>query len=229
MLTLPSLPTDSLYKFLAIVGVVLCLAAAYFPTHNFTEYKKFEVELNTDVERLNMKRYHSEVTLDRIRRTIDIYCALTNTTNNYHVSDTMIVIPRGVSGSPIIDQTLQELSELRNNFLKLKDEVAADDIAIKYRQELQKEYIEVNDMVDKAAEYGFFVGLFMTALGFTLWYYRVQRYQDIIIKHTADSLNTQREQEREASHEQSSEVNSEPNQLGVSEQNNLANEQMNPV
>jgi hypothetical protein len=41
---IPSLPTDNLYKFCAITGLIIMGAAVYFPIVPFTDYRKKQIE-----------------------------------------------------------------------------------------------------------------------------------------------------------------------------------------
>lgn len=58
MITVPTLPTDNLYKFVALTGVFLLLVAVLYPTIKIQELNSEIIVLNGEIER---HRYESEI------------------------------------------------------------------------------------------------------------------------------------------------------------------------
>lgn len=132
-MSLPTIPTDNLYKFLAIAGLVLIITFEILYVSKGSQVTSRELALREDIELLQK----------RVNEKID----------------------RG------------DAKEARELFLKLENQCT----------EYRKLAFDVDhfDVIGKQRKLFDVVGAVMSIIGFGLWYDRVQKYQDIILKKQA--------------------------------------------
>lgn len=187
---IPSLPTDNLYKFMALSGVIIFIMINYLIIS--TGYKQF-----TDVDAINLELnllMHDTTTLNMSEENFD---------------DTRYIITQYVSQKykdqiPFIHKRDSILSLNMIYFLALQNAElipAYEKVeslyyeAKKQSYEFERNRIRINSLIDtmrsKKNQYwfliivlGFFdiIGIILTSKGFSLWYSRVQIYQDEALK-----------------------------------------------
>ncbi|MBI3585128.1 MAG: hypothetical protein HY096_14420 [Nitrospinae bacterium] len=132
-MNLPNLPTDNLYKFIALSGLLISILTIILP-----------IKINYDI-RLKDLTIKKELAI----LNIELNFLKQNQTNK--------------------QQTLEELKDLRIKLIQQESK----------NKELEK--------YDDTTIYFFIYGLMTSTIGFSLWYSKVQKYNDIIIKNTAEN------------------------------------------
>jgi len=144
-----SLPTDNLYKFLAITGLSLVLFSFYL----------LNMRLDRDWERMIQADKQWMLQMDELRE-------LARTRYN-----------------------LRQVSKPGDKPIKPGDDEFKKRV-MQIRQQTQEEYLSraPNLRLFDELQVALYAGLFFVGLGFTLWYFRVQKYLDIAIKRQATNI-----------------------------------------
>jgi len=164
---LPNLPTDNLYKFIAISGLLLIFLSTVLPLwliHNM-ELELIETEEERDFISYELEILNNEIKL--LEKQEEFLQALSSNTK-------------------------RDLTKLNNK--ETKDIGKAEQKTIDIRKELMKSKIKSEKLSYLVSEItklklvifiGNFIGIMFTSYGFSLWYRRLQKYQDEIIKNEA--------------------------------------------
>ena len=160
----PKLPTDNLYKFVALSGLVLLMGAGYL---RITP----QMQLHRDVAALN-----SEITsLNSI---------------SARLADDVKSLAPDSKGPFIVNGVLYETTIEARAALHVK-QLEVNDLAAKFR--LQQEVLKASSDNLETLWYGTqaaqWLGFLLMVGGFTAWYFKVQRYQDRIIVNESRSAN----------------------------------------
>ena len=146
---LPTLPTDNLYKFLALTGLVVALASVIFPYSKEYDSAIDMMEILQERKLLVIETKYLKVEVEAIRKTET----------------------HGDASIQLLEK-LKEI-ELRDALLTAKRE--------------QQDYIQLHiELLNKYSKRSFVIGIILSALGFLLWYFKVQRYQDKRLKKRGD-------------------------------------------
>ncbi len=150
-MTIPTLtpPTDNLYKFLAITGLVFTIFCVVYPTSFLTPSNSTIALLNTDLRKL-------EADYEYLQQNITRQALNAQTT----VDD--------ITSQP---QTQQQLLEIEHTIIQL-DELL--------KQEVRQ--IKHLETIRKILYYLSLLGGIITGSGFSLWYSKVQKYQDKLLE-----------------------------------------------
>lgn len=202
---LPSLPTDNLYKFIALSGIALVIVSILPFFHRYklqveiirlegnidvlerqvewteadvNELKKESATLKKETATLLDKTYKFKDRVDKLKET--------------HASDKDSVVNTGETSSGIDKELLTETKDIIKKRLEIeerlfeiveihrKHKIKAANIKAKDKEHTYlKRMIYMESYVGCA---GLVSGLFLAIIGFTLWYKRLQVPQDLIIK-----------------------------------------------
>ncbi len=196
---LPSLPTDNLYKFIALSGIALVIVSMLPFFHRYklqveiirlegdtdvlerqTQWTVADVnELKKEVATLLDETYKLEGRVDKLMET--------------QASDKDSVVNTGETSSGIRKELLTEVKDQIKQRLEIIEErlLEIEEINRKHEIEtanikakiLEHEYLKrMINMESKVGCAGLVSGLFLAIIGFTLWYKRLQVPQDLIIK-----------------------------------------------
>jgi len=169
-------PTDNLYKFIAIAGMLLMAFSALYPLYYIDS--KQEQLLKWDTEE-KMK-------------TLDLTTASENIPDLTAEASLLNAKAKDLLKEGKIDEAAQDALQAhtlyQRNTAQLRDSSNAMQKQI-LEYGLQAKFLDIATRDVKTLFYfciaGMFVGLAMTLIGFDLWYYKVQRYQDYILKNSA--------------------------------------------
>lgn len=162
-------PTDNLYKFLAIAGM-LCFI--YF----FFDFNKRSDELEAKVDVLTMQQAEFLATLDGLAEWAE------QSTKN---------IKTDLPESP----TMQELKGAQAKLVKSRDDIQSKFRELKVvNAKLNKSIDIVSGTMQKLSDIAFWYNIFMgaslalAALGVHLWYFRTQKYLDLKDKQPVNAV-----------------------------------------
>lgn len=182
-------PTDNLYKFISISGVVLLVLSIVYPSYLYVEAQRyiFEATRTLDLMNLEDKKYEASVErvnqagglLERANKRVDELNTLLdekplNDAARQHLTNELM----SLHDLLVKEQTIEE--EAKSNAAKIKVEV-------EHNVRLSKYYYGWSTALIRAAIVGSLLGIILTSIGFRLWYVRVQKYQDILLTKQAAS------------------------------------------
>ena len=154
----PLPPTDNLYKFVAITGLLLFLACI---VAELSEARK--ISLQVAKVKSSAERIWEQVKKLEVR--------------------TSEAVELRKSGGEVASSVFEEFeSELESLNSPASGSVAKLAEAIKILDASHENYRSIADV----ARWGEFVGIFLMGFGFTSWYMKLQKYQDRIVKRQAE-------------------------------------------
>jgi len=177
MFNLPTIPTDSLYKFLFIGGLILIIAAFYFSDQRFNSMKTDLVHQKVD----SLDYVYKQIVDDHTKK----YNFINSVISSLDTND----VSSAVSFLPVLyfdyQDSLQYSSSFRKSFNLLNEFRTNDDTVINvitgkekmYQekdQELLKNLQVFNIYIDTAGCMGILFALF----GAIMWYIKIQKPTD---------------------------------------------------
>ena len=227
MASLPSIPTDSLYKFIALFGIVLLGFGLWYPEKMFraadadmrealkaqdlarikVERKKAQVarimeKLNAKTAELSAERKvldEAKAELDSKNRALseesarvansqrkNDLVALTRRTKSV-TSDTKAFVGKLNAYTDRVNRLTDEKEALIPRQEEVLDELASENVILKTSTQA------VESLTLQARSWFYMqngsvvLGFVLIVLGFLLWQFRVQRYQDAILRRQANS------------------------------------------
>jgi len=167
---IPSPPTDSLYKFAALSGILLVVGALYFP-------RQLAWELQSKVEELELQRATAIIDQRVLKRRAD---------RVEKIVDTSIATQNG-EFKPDAKRLWLTYSDVELKEMLRNLDLAGRDIAVGAAtiESLSKESLRYQvraDEVEIASNIGLALGVLLSASGFSLWYLRIQRHQDLALE-----------------------------------------------
>jgi hypothetical protein len=200
---IPSLPTDNLYKFMALTGLLgIVLIVYYIETKQVALSKEVRQELfeynlhSADTLLLSEKqkdinqrllafgafmkyRYPDEVTMKSIANK----SAMKNNLDTISVLNWMyFLVLNHPEYMPLLSQVIETNTELRENADKALKTTQEIEHRLNLYIESQKKYVSNRHKLSWLLA----SSICLTILGFGLWYYRVQIYQDQILKNSVE-------------------------------------------
>lgn len=169
-MTLPSLPTDNLYKFLALAGLFLAVFGYVYPTNRLTELQIKQASIETEWSVLNVE-------MDRLKAdTADVERSLRRLEAEAETEPTEA--RRNAAKISADGKKLRErLHELEIKKIGLEGKDRETKI-------VQAEISSARTLLNVCVV----VGVLLTGLGFVSWYFRVQRLQDQQLKNSTASV-----------------------------------------
>ncbi len=182
MLNLPSPPTDNLYKFISIFGLVVSVVAfIYVETKSFENTQEI-YQLNSEKRQLLIEKSKLERKKYALKQRLSDFDKKANSKSPSVMNDTVIVWTKVISGpkdlvdeSTSISQLIEELRIAELDYLKKETEIEDKQSVIDLKTSKNEKIFEWIDILLP-------FGVFLTVIGFLLWYNKSQKYQDIILK-----------------------------------------------
>ena len=174
IMEMPNLPIDNLYKFFAISGLLLFAASIYFP---FVLANKFYEEYYVCIEADSIIKADSDYTTIKLNTISNLVSnAILQQEGKYTSSVNKLELSYS---NDEIKQMLNDdhdlLHQLDTGFAKIKaNTIRLNDIHTEFKQ---LKYVTIIMM---------FISIILILKGFRLWYYRIQIYQDRILKNEAE-------------------------------------------
>ena len=179
-MNLPSLPTDNLYKFFSISGIVLFLIFHYYPKYLEKELSKESIQIEgeidilyTDTLLINNKQKFLEKKLFTLQK--ECNCGL-----NFNISKDKVIWEILENSSEkkklgsLIQSYIEEIDKL--NFEHIKKQI---EILSKQRKLLENKK-EIEEYIKDSKFYLPF-SFYLLIFGFVLWFFRTQNLQDKIL------------------------------------------------
>jgi hypothetical protein len=149
---LPSIPTDNLYKFLALAGLSLAIFSFVFPKTQQHDLARvlWETKIDIDVAAEQLRYINEQISIMEVKRE-EAY--------------------RKNSDLESVKNDEMRILDLQHN-LRIQQAQAAN--KTKLLGDLTRELAQVRLF----SKIGIALGLVLTGCGFFLWYVKLQRYQD---------------------------------------------------
>ncbi len=172
-----SIPFDNLYKFIATVGVILCILSFIFPIYIDKSYY------------LDNIKYDRQNYIDSVK----LISVFEKGVYVNHVYDSLekdrigeLKWTKNEQGQFIADSTNYNIYRFwYNEQEKLMSEMSALSEERQTAQKHLKEEFVTRDIVNKSSFVAFVFGFIMTCFGFYRWYNSVQVYQDLVVEKDA--------------------------------------------
>lgn len=187
MMNLPSFPTDNLYKFISIEGIILFVTALFYPEYRRSEINN-EIALNNgDVKRLSIENQKSSSKLKEIKDEIEILDEKANNTGSI-VNDTLISRTRILSGKADLVELSKKIDKLVLEWKEINMTIELKRIDIDIKSELTENKREaLRDLNDIMIFLGP-LSMLLTFIGFVLWYDKAQKFQDKVLSEQTSKL-----------------------------------------
>ena len=182
MLNLPSPPTDNLYKFISIFGLVISVLAFVYVETKSLENTQEIYQLNSEKRQLLVEKSKLERKKYALKGRLSDFDKKANFKSASVVNDTVIIWTKIIQGSKelvdeskSISQLIEDLRIAELDYFKKETEIHDKQSIIDLRT---SEYEKVFEWIDILLPFG----IILTIVGFLLWYHKSQKYQDRILK-----------------------------------------------
>lgn len=153
-MNIPNLPTDNIYKFYALFGLVLLITTTYFYSNHNSEYAEVVIQTNSKIQYLNsvMKKaaYTKNLRVELMKDSISF-------------------------NSKYFEMVLDEEEYLLREFDRLK--IESDGFSNKMKALELK-----NEVVKNLFIIIYFVSILLIVVGFYFWQVKYQKYIDLELK-----------------------------------------------
>ncbi len=187
-MTIPNLPTDNLYKFVALTGVVLLILSLLYPESQRTTIRDEITLYNGEVRKLNFERDKSKRKLKDIKEQVKELDKKTNCKCNSIVNDSIISRTKILEGPDELVKLSLEIDRLVEEYVSINRElnmkVAEIDAKLELINNKNQDLEELNEATSLFIPFSFLLSI----AGFFLWYDNTQKYQDRVLKEQANQF-----------------------------------------
>jgi len=175
-------PTDSLYKFLAIIGLIFFLTSVISPFVLRREFHRQYAEFLRD-ERINNLDAETwqETSKQMQKQSIELDESSKRLDETFDPKSNRSLAEQGR-----VLKEAKKIEEKQFATIELLDKQMRDwrkqDAQVEYKRNLLEEYEDYAKNLFTLCLLGGPVGLFMSVFGFVLWYRRAQKYEDLVLK-----------------------------------------------
>ncbi len=169
-MTIPNLPTDNLYKFVSLTGVVLALVCFGVLEYRISKQVKLDTEISLGKEAFG----YFERKLERISTTAK--------------TDLKAVKAKEDKDEEIKKSEIEEASLALSQYKELKSRIDNFDqeiMALRHKSEIAENHHQRTLRIRPLMLFGGFFGIALSCAGFYFWYYRLQKYQDMLLQNQA--------------------------------------------
>lgn len=163
----PNLPTDNLYKFIAISGLILIFLSTVLPAWTIHNMQLEQIEIEGEIDLNIFKTKLLEEETKRMQK-LDEYLESLSPTRYRKLMKSE-------------DKLSKELERTRETIMDLQNK----NMQINIKNKKVKYFVDKITQMKLVFIIGNFIGTMFTYYGFSLWYRRLQKYQDQIIKNEA--------------------------------------------
>lgn len=173
MFKTPDIPTDNLYKFISIFGLAIFSLSIYIFVNNQQSFEDSIINSNTSHSKILLEKSQNDskrIILDEKIEMLRIKIKV-----NYGIENTLKI-------SELEYSKINNKEDFERDYEKLKrfelDNLLLGDTAFHTEENLKKnqENIKVYTAIPIIALS--IIGIVLMAAGFSLWYYRTQKYYD---------------------------------------------------
>lgn len=181
-MNIPSLPTDNLYKFVALSGVAIFLFALYFTLSSAKSFDKQAIVLSGEIAKLQQDSTNLANDRRNLKSEIRGFYEASGLKAPLIVSDTLIVYSRLLSASPNLQKKSDEIERLVDEYNGKWREYESQNIELQTKQSLQKYNQDLTRAMFISCPILIVFGALLAMVGFVNWYNKVQGYQDLLLE-----------------------------------------------
>ena len=182
-------PTDTLYKFLAILGLLFFISSLIAPVYLSKQIGEQQIEHLRDLELLMLDAKNKFAVSDRLREITEeqqeSYKRLEKASYDFLNRDIgereFKYILDGVRSAST--KYYQQSPTYNDQLLEWNKE----SLQVEYKANLFKNSSRAARLLVNVSFLGLLAGLIMSIFGFILWYRRTQKFEDLILKKKAES------------------------------------------
>lgn len=180
MLNLPNFPTDNLYKFISISGMIFFFIALYYPEYRGSELNNDIAIHNGEIRKLSIENEKAKSKLYEIKGEIKILDTKGNFTGSI-ANDTLITRTKVYDGDKELVTQSRKIDQLVEEWKAINRQIELKSIEIDVKYEQIKNKRKDLDELDEAFSLLGPFSLIVTFLGFIFWYNKTQKYQDRVL------------------------------------------------
>ena len=173
MLNTPNLPTDNLYKFMAVTGAVAVLSAIFFMTSMINDTYEKVFDLSKKLSLLEIRTQSSVSEFENFKKAISKLEVDDSVMSKHEPSQTH----QYAEVIKFLDEHMENSIFLESDIAKLK---ADRERIVHYSNQIDRYIIWLSVIV--------MIGSALSCLGFWLWYMRVQKSLDALIKRQIEDV-----------------------------------------
>lgn len=180
---IPSVPTDNLYKFMALAGLVIVVLSIVLPASKISEIERLSVEIDSDILLLEAEtqwyREDSEKLANEWKKKQDIVERGLNRVES---------LERGEQKSELDtlraknEKFMMEINDSYQTLMERGRQAQRKHLAIKGKIMAKNQLLGEAVFYDRFMLFGSFFGLIIASSGFVFWYARVQKIIDEELK-----------------------------------------------
>ena len=169
-MNIPSIPTDNLYKFIALSGTILVLLTGYIAETRVSEVEDAILEANETLRIIKTKSDALKLNAENIKTTIKN--SISNQNGKYQKDSTKLQI----------EYTSNEIKELLQKIQETDLVIQIEHSKSISKTKKVEQLHERSKMIVIRSFIAMFIGIFMACFGFFFWYIRVQKPLDLILQ-----------------------------------------------
>ena len=183
-MNIPNLPTDNLYKFIALTGFFLMVFSFGYKEYRNHQFNIENTKINVAEKLLEFKIENKKTLVEHSRKLRDFELNVMESENN--------------------NMTKEELNKYIEKFISsYKTEISEAELEWYYNDagellkisELTNVYVGRTKKLNWILNLSIFIGLISMISGFYLWYIKLQKYQDIILLKKSQISRSKTEEE----------------------------------
>ena len=181
-MTIPNLPTDNLYKFIALTGVLFFLFANVYPKYKHQEISGDLITIDGDILKLDIEKQKISDKKEELRKQIMDLDHRCNCGSKSIINDSVIIRSKIIDGPQNLIDLSKSIDTLISQWQELKLQFVSKQIDIITKEKILNKKLQ--DIIDYQNEADTFIpiSVFIIFLGFISWYNKTQKIQDNILK-----------------------------------------------
>lgn len=185
-MSLPTLPTDNLYKFLAVFGLIILVFTVWI-------YVSYSEKINQETTKLNLllTEYHAkqetglielkasnQLWVDEFGMNLELLDTLEIDTNKIGITESLVLMDFYIKHKSNNDSLITMLTSLRDILYPIKQELKLLDGKIQCLDELLETRKSFFNLLRRFYWFGTGLGLILMIFGFNMWYFLYQKPLD---------------------------------------------------
>jgi hypothetical protein len=172
-MNIPIPPIDNIYKYAAIVGSIFVIFSIYGPYLILKDIREKKSAVFLKIETIKAEQEFVERKISDLEKFTDN--SILWQQGKYRSDSSKLNIP----------YTWDEIKKMKEQTREL---LKSDKINVAELQALNDDFNHLSsdfDMINKFSDRLFYSGIVLALVGYILWYYRIQRYQDKALRMSA--------------------------------------------
>jgi hypothetical protein len=182
MLNLPTPPTDNLYKFISIFGLVLAILGVFYTETKSLELSQEIYSLEREKNVFNIEKSKIERKRNYLKDKIDDFNSRADIKSKPIVNDSVISWTRIISGSKELMSESNNISTLIEELREVEIEIEKKQVEINSKESIIELKINQDEKIFEIIDVLIPIGVILSFFGFVLWYDKSQKFQDEILK-----------------------------------------------